>query len=218
MITLDDIAENQKIKQLITYADRTLEHLGYTEHGFRHCKIVSERAGNLLHQLGFDQRRAELAKIAGFLHDIGNVINRRNHAQHSAHIIMNLLSEMGMDYTEILEITTAVGNHHEEEGDPVSDICSAIIIADKSDVHYSRVRNPDTVALDIHDRVNYAAKSSNLTLANEETIELSILIDPAISSVMEYFEIFLTRMIESRRAAKFFEKNFELVINGVRLT
>ncbi|HDG67953.1 MAG TPA: HD domain-containing protein [candidate division Zixibacteria bacterium] len=218
MITLEDIRANEKIQKLIQHADMTLKQVGYTEHGFRHAGIVAERAGRLLRELGYDERRAQLAEIAGYLHDIGNVVNRMHHAQHSAHIVLSLLPEMGMDYSEVLDIAMAVGNHHEGEGDPISDIGAALILADKSDVHYSRVRNPDTVAFDIHDRVNYAAKDSKLIVADANTIELSILIDPDISSVMEYFEIFMTRMIESRRATKFLGKDFQLVINGVRLT
>lgn len=218
MIVVEDIKSNEKIVQLITQADKTLEQIGYTEHGFRHVEIVSERAGQLLRDLGYDERRVQLAEIAGYTHDIGNIVNRRNHAQHSAHILMKILPELGMEFDEVLEIASAVGNHHEEEGDPVSDIGAALILADKSDVHRSRVRNPNTVAFDIHDRVNYAARDSKLIVSNNETIELSILIDPDISSVMEYFEIFMARMVESRRAAKFLGKKFELVINGIRLT
>ncbi len=218
MITLDDIKRNDKVKTLLEHADRNLTVIGYTEHGFRHADIVSERAGKLMRELEFDERRIQLAEIAGYLHDIGNVVNRRNHAYHSSHIAFDILGEIGMQFDEVLDIVSAVGNHHEENGDPISDICAALIIADKSDVHRSRVRNPNNVAFDIHDRVNYAARDSKIIISNKETIELSILIDPDISSVMEYFEIFLDRMIISRRAATLLGKKFELVINGVRLT
>ena len=156
--------------------------------------------------------------MAGYLHDVGNIISRHNHAQHGAGIVFDILTQKEMPLEEVLEIVSAVGNHHEDDGDPVSDITSALILADKSDMHRSRVRNPNTVSLDIHDRVNYAARESKLSIVSEEAIELSILIDPNISSVMEYFEIFLDRMVISRRAAKFLGRNFELVINGVRLT
>ncbi len=218
MITLDDIKSSDKIKRLLEHADRNLTVIGYTEHGFRHAGIVSERAGKLMRELEFGERRIQLAEIAGYIHDIGNVVNRRSHAYHSSHIAFDILGEMGMPFDEVLDIVSAVGNHHEENGDPISDICAALIIADKSDVHRSRVRNPNTVAFDIHDRVNYAARDSKIIISNNETIELSILIDPDISSVMEYFEIFLDRMIISRRASTLLEKKFELVINGVRLT
>ncbi|MCD6417233.1 HD domain-containing protein [bacterium] len=218
MILLSDIKQNEKVKMLLTHADRNLCVIGYTEHGFRHADIVSERAGKLMCELGFDERRCQLAQIAGYLHDVGNVVNRRYHAHHSSHIVYDLLSEMGMPYDEVLDIVSAVGNHHEDDGDPISDICAALIIADKSDVHRSRVRNPNTVAFDIHDRVNYAARDSNIIVRNPDTIELSILIDPDISSVMEYFKIFLDRMEISRKSAKLLGKKFELVINGVRLT
>ncbi len=218
MVTLEDIKGSARIRSFISAADRSLAVIGYTEHGFRHADIVSQRAGMLLRELGFDERRAQLAEIAGYIHDIGNVVNRRSHAHYSAILAYDLLLEVGMELGEVLEVVAAVGNHHEDDGDIVSDICAALILADKSDVHFSRVRNPNTVAFDIHDRVNFAARDSKLIVASEDTIELSILIDPDISSVMEYFEIFLTRMIISRRAADFLGKNFELVINGVRLT
>ncbi len=218
MITVDDLKADPQVRELIQLTDRNLEIIGYTEHGFRHCDIVAERAGKLLRDLGYDERRAQLAEIAGYLHDIGNIVNRRHHAFHGAVIALDILKRMGMDYTEALEIAAAIGNHHEGEGEPISEICSALIIADKSDVHRDRVRNPNTVAFDIHDRVNYAARESNIIVVDDNTIELSILIDPDISSVMEYFKIFLDRMEASRIAAEFLGKKFELVINGVRLS
>ncbi len=218
MITIEQIKSDENINKLIDFADKTLEIIGYTEHGLRHASICSKRAGMILREFKYDDRRIQLAEIAGFLHDIGNVINRANHAQHSAVLTFQLLQKLDMPMHEILDIVSAIGNHHEEDCNPVSDISAAIILADKSDVHYSRVRNPDTVRFDIHDRVNYAAKESKLTVVNSNSIALSILIDPDISSVMEYFEIFLTRMIVSRKAAQFLGKNFELIINGVKLS
>jgi len=218
MITLEQIKSHDEVNALISYADRTLEIVGYTEHGFRHATISAERAGKILRDIGFDERRVQLAEMAGYIHDIGNIVNRQNHAQHSAHLAHDFLLRLGMPYQEILEIVSAIGNHHEDECDPVSDISAALILADKSDVHRSRVRNPKTVALDIHDRVNYAARDSKLAISDADTIVLSILIDPDISSVMEYFEIFLTRMIVSRRASQFLGKKFQLIINGVSLT
>jgi len=218
MITLKEIKKNKKIKELIAFADRSLEQIGYTEHGFRHSRIVAKWAGQLLRELDFDKRRIQLAEIGGYLHDIGNVINRRNHAQHSGHIVMQILPEIGMDFSEVIEIASAIGNHHEGEGDMVSDIGSAIVLADKADVHLSRVRDAKNVSYDIHDRVNFAVRDSKLIVAEKDTIEITILIDPYISSVMEYFEIFLERMMVCQRAALFLDKKFELVINGVRLT
>ena len=218
MITIEELKSDERVKALISHADKNLEVIGYTEHGFRHSDIVSQRAGDLLLNLGFGEKRVLLAQIAGYLHDIGNVVNRRMHAQYGAIMASNLLRQVDIEFEQVLEIMSAIGNHHEEGSDPVSDICAALILADKSDVHRSRVRNPNTVAFDIHDRVNYAARDSKLVLVSPEIIELSILIDPDISSVMEYFEIFLERMIISRRASQFLGKKFELVINGVRLT
>lgn len=216
MLTVKEIADDLEVKALISIADRNLEMIGYTEHGFRHSNIVSERAGMILRSLGYDERRAQLAEIAAYLHDIGNAVNRRGHAIISATLAYPVLTRIGMPVEEALEVVSAIGNHHEGEGDYVSEIAAALVIADKSDVHSSRVRNPDTVKFDIHDRVNYAARKSELTVS-DETITLSILVDPTISSVMEYFEIFLTRMIVSRGAANFLNRKFELVINGVKL-
>ena len=170
-------------------------------------------------RLGKGERRAQLAAIAGYLHDIGNVINRDYHAQTAAVMVMQILTDMGMDYKDIIEISAAIGNHDEKDGSPVSDICAAVILADKSDVHQSRVRTTEFLKKDIHDRVNYAAKSSFLRVDDvKKRIILEIKIDTSVSSVMEYFEIFLSRMTVCRRAAEFLGLKFELEINGQRLT
>jgi metal-dependent HD superfamily phosphatase/phosphodiesterase len=169
-------------------------------------------------RLGKGEKRAQLAAIAGYMHDIGNVINRDYHAQTASVMSFTILQEMGMEMGDILDVIAAIGNHDERDGTPVSDIGAAVILADKSDVHRSRVRNTDMIRTDIHDRVNYAAKSSFLRIdeANKKA-SLEITIDTSISQVMEYFEIFLSRMVVCRRAAQYLELQFELEINGYKL-
>ncbi len=218
MITVEEVKNNEEVQQLIKLSNRNLEVLGFTEHGTRHLTVISERAGKLLRELGYPERKAQLVEIAGWLHDIGYIVNIIYHQLTGAIIAADILRRMGMNYTEIYEITLAIGNHHEGEGEPVSDISAALILADKSDVHKSRVRSSADVMNDIHDRVNFAATDSHLTLGANNSIVLSILIDPDISSVMEYFKIFLVRMEISKKAANLLGKNFELIINGIKLT
>ncbi len=218
MITIDDVKKNKTVQRLIEKADQVLGIIGYTEHGQRHCSLAANIAYNIMIRLGKGERRAQLAAIAGYMHDTGNLINRDFHAQSSALMAFTVLKEMEMDMAEILEVIAAIGNHDERDGSPVSDICAAVILADKSDVHRSRVRNTDMIKVDIHDRVNYAAKSSFLRIdeANKKA-SLEITIDTSISQVMEYFEIFLSRMVVCRRAAQFLGLQFELEINGYKL-
>ncbi|MBN2135938.1 MAG: HD domain-containing protein [Acidobacteria bacterium] len=218
MITLEQIRKDKEVRILLEKADEQLDVIGYTEHGDRHSTIVAKRASQILRELGYSTHRSQLAEIAGYLHDIGNVISRTNHAITSGLIAYKILGKYDIDMEDITEIIGAIGNHHEEEGEPISDICSAIIIADKSDVHVSRVRKPPHIDIDIHDRVNYAAKKSSLKIDKDKgVITLEILIEPDISTVMDYFEVFMTRMIMTKKAAMFLGKKFELVINGVKL-
>lgn len=218
MITLEDVKKNEKVRTLITKADEYLGVIGYTEHGERHGSLAANIAYNIMTRLGKGERRAQLASIAAYLHDIGNVINRDFHAQTAAVMAMHILDNMGMDHQEVIEIIAAIGNHDEHDGKPVSDLCAAVILADKSDVHKSRVRNPEFIKTDIHDRVNWAAKSSFLRVDEvKRKIILDINIDTTTSSVMEYFEIFLSRMVVCRRAAEFLGLKFELEINGYKL-
>ncbi len=199
-------------------ADEYLKALGYTEHGYRHGNLTGNIARNVLLQLGKSERLAELAAIAGFLHDIGNMVNRDDHGHSGALISFYILNEMGMDPEEIGLITGAIGNHEEENGVALNDISAAVALADKSDVHRSRVRNIDPSTFDIHDRVNYAVERSFLRVDSErKTITLELTIDTAISQVMEYFEIFLLRMIFCRRAAEILGCKFKLVINEIEL-
>ena len=218
MITIDDVKKNKTISQLIVKADEILGVIGYTEHGQRHCSLVANIAHNIMLRIGKGERRAQLAAIAGYTHDVGNLVNRDYHAQTAAVMMFSILKDMGMELSDVMEIVAAIGNHDERDGFPVSDIAAALILADKSDVHSSRVRNLDLINVDIHDRVNYAAKSSFLRIdENSKKASLEITIDTSISQVMEYFEIFLSRMIVCRRAADFLGLKFELEINGNKL-
>ena len=218
MITLQDVRENSEVESLIIGAQKQLNELGYTEHGHRHISIVSKRAGEILEKLGYPERTVELAKIAGYLHDIGNCVNRVDHAHSGAIMAFNILKEMGMDVDERTKIMTAIGNHDEKTGTAVSDISAALILADKSDVSRDRVTNKNLSTFDIHDRVNYAVTESKLEIDDKERkVILNLTIDNKISPVLDYFEIFMDRTMMSKYAAKYLKIWFELIINGTRL-
>lgn len=218
MITLDEVKNNPLVDAYISRADQYLEVVGYTEHGRRHSSLVAKMAQTILLEVGLPQREAELSAIAGYLHDIGNVFNRVNHAFTGAVLAHTLLLGMGMEADEITQIVAAIGSHDEGSCEPVSNVASGLIIADKADVHRSRVRNPAMIKFDIHDRVNYAVESSKLQVDRERRlITLDLVIDTKISSVVEYFEIFLSRMLFCRRAANFLGYEFSLVANGNHL-
>ncbi len=214
MITFEQIRSSEELRVLISAADASLAALGYTDHSFGHVGLVSDRAGKILCALGSDDREVELAKIAGYLHDIGNLVNRSEHSQSGAVMAFRILDRMGMDMAEISTIVAAIGNHDEGTGVPVSDVAAALIIADKSDVRRSRVRNKDIATFDIHDRVNYSVVDSELSIDPiEKVIRLTIEIDTSIGSIMDYFEIFLGRMSMCRRAADRLGLQFKLTIN-----
>lgn len=195
-----------------------MEVLGHTEHSFRHVGLVAKNAGNILKELGYDERQVELARMAGYLHDIGIAVNREDHAHSGAILAYGILTKMGMPYDEAGDIMMAIGNHDEETGTAVNITCAALILADKSDVHRSRVRNADAATFDIHDRVNYAVESSQIHINKEnKTAELELAVDTDICPLMDYFEIFLDRMTMNRRAANFLGLDFYLIINGTRL-
>ncbi|PKM83801.1 MAG: phosphohydrolase [Firmicutes bacterium HGW-Firmicutes-13] len=218
LINLEDVKKDPQVNIYIQKADEHLGTLGFTEHSFRHSNLVAKIAYNILSRLGYSERECELASIAGYLHDIGNVISRYGHAQTGANISLTILERMGMPYNEVADIVSAIGNHDEKEGRVVNHVSAALILADKSDVHRSRVRNRDFASFDIHDRVNYAVKRSFLRIEKETgIITLELIIDLMISQVMEYFEIFLSRMVMCRRAAGFLDTQFSLVINETRL-
>ncbi len=216
LVTLETVRTSEKVRTYIQMANQMLYAMGYTEHGLRHAGLVANNAKRLCLKLGFSEREAELSAIAGYLHDIGNVVNRDHHAQTGAMIAFHLLSEMGMSPEEIAIIISAIGNHEETTGFPVNYAAATVILADKSDVHFSRVQNPDRGEFDIHDRVNFATQRSRLrVLGKERIIELSLEIDTTVATVMEYFEIFLDRMQMCRRAAQALECQFHLMINQV---
>ena len=191
---------------------------GYTEHSQRHVSIVSNRAGRILETLGYDEYRIQLAKIAGYLHDIGNGVNRVDHAHSGAILAYNILKDMGMDVKDRTEIMSAIGNHDETTGTAVSDISAALILADKSDVHRDRVVNKNLTKFEIHDRVNYAVTEANLEIDNvDRKVILDLTIDTKICPVLDYFEIFMDRTMMSKYAAKYLNIWFELIINNTRL-
>lgn len=213
-MTYLQIRQDEEIRTYIERADASLRALGYTEHSQAHVCRVAEEAGRILSTLGYSERDVEIVKIAGYLHDIGNVINRHNHSQSGALMAFSLLRERGFDACDTADIMTAIGNHDEGAGTPVSAIAAALILADKSDVRRSRVRNTDHISFDIHDRVNYSVEKSTLAINEEKTLlTLSLVIDTGIGSVSDYFEIFLERMLLCRRAAEYFNLGFRLVIN-----
>jgi metal-dependent HD superfamily phosphatase/phosphodiesterase len=218
LVSIKDVKSNPKVKKLIDGANEVMKAMGYTEHGHRHVGVVSSITRYILENLGTSPRDIELGQIAGYLHDIGNVIHRVNHPMHGASISFVILNEMGMDCLEIAPILGAIGNHEESLGMPISTMSAALIIADKSDVHFSRVQNPIVETYDIHDRVNAAVQKSRVEMDNDaRTIQLSLEIDSSIATVMEYFEIFLSRMVMCRRSAELFGYDFKLNVNGTLL-
>lgn len=218
IITLKEVRSNQKVRKLIDGANEVMKAMGYTEHGHRHVGVVSSITRYILENLGAPAREIELGQIAAYLHDIGNVINRIDHPISGANIAFTILNEMGMDATEIAPILGSIGNHEELVGTPISNMSAALIIADKSDVHFSRVQNPILESFDIHDRVNYAVQKSRVEMSTEkQTIELTLEIDTKQATVMEYFEIFLSRMVMCRRSADLLGYKFALNVNGTYL-
>lgn len=216
-ITYEDIRNNPTVQTYIKKADESLNALGYTEHSFAHVTKVAMVARDILMTLGYDQREAELAQIAGYLHDIGNVINRVDHAQSGAVMAFRILDNMGADPEDIATIITAIGNHDESTAFPVNAVAAALILADKTDVRYTRVRNNDISTFDIHDRVNYSVKESNIEIIKDSHIELKLKIDTDMCAVMSYFEIFMGRMLLCRKAAEKLGIEFRLIINEQRL-
>lgn len=217
-MTFEEIKKNEAVNTYIQKADESLIALGYTEHSFAHVTKVAETAAYILRALGYEERDVELARIAGYLHDIGNLVNRSEHAQSGAVMAFRILDNLGFPADEIATITTAIGNHDEGTAEPVNHIAAALILADKTDVRRSRVRNNDKTGFDIHDRVNYSVKSSNVYInTDKNTVELDLIIETEFSSVMSYFEIFLGRMLLCKKAAKRLGLDFILTMNGQRL-
>ena len=218
MITFEEIKKDPAIRTYIKKADESLINLGFTEHSFAHVGLVAANSKYILETLGYSPREVELVQIAAYLHDIGNLVNRIDHSQSGAVMAFRLLDHLHMDPVEIAEVVTAIGNHDEGTGTPVSPMAAALILADKSDVRRSRVRNQDIASFDIHDRVNYSVKKSRLKINEEHTlIKLKLTVDTKFGSVMEYFEIFMDRMILCRRAAELLGLKFKLMINEQQL-
>ena len=216
-INFQDVLEDKEIKIYIQKADESLKELGYTEHSFTHVIKVAESASYILRELGYSEREIELAKIAGYLHDIGNVVNRIDHAQSGAVMAFRILDRLGADAEDISTIITAIGNHDESTAYPVNAVAAALILADKTDVRYTRVRNRDFSTFDIHDRVNYSVKKSKIEVVKDDYIKLTLEIDTSVCAVMDYFEIFIDRMILCRKAAEKLNLKFQLLINGQRI-
>ncbi|MBR6654097.1 MAG: HD domain-containing protein [Oscillospiraceae bacterium] len=218
MITYESIKENNTVNTYIKKADQSLAALGFTEHSFAHVCLVAETCGYILSTLGYSEHEVDLGKIAAYLHDIGNVVNRSEHSQSGAVMAFRILDNLDMPPEDIAEIVTAIGNHDEGTGTPVSPIAAALILADKSDVRRTRVRNQDPTSFDIHDRVNYSVTKSQLKINEEKTlIKLKLNVDPHYGSVMDYFEIFMERMLLCRKAAEFLGLQFKLIINEQQL-
>ena len=214
MLCFEDLKKNDAVNTYIRRADESLIALGYTEHSFAHVTRVAEVAGYILQTLGYSPREVELVKIAAYLHDIGNLVNRIEHSQSGAVMAFRILDGLGMPADELATVVTAIGNHDEGTGVPVNPIAAALILADKSDVRRSRVRNVDLSDFDIHDRVNYSVRSSVLKINEAKTIvKLKLSVDTHVSSVMDYFEIFLERMLLCRKAAETLGLEFKLIIN-----
>ncbi|MCL1914694.1 MAG: HD domain-containing protein [Eubacteriaceae bacterium] len=221
-IDYETLRDDAKVKAYINAGNNNLRALGYTDHSFAHVCKSAETASFILAQLGYPKKSVELAKIAGLLHDIGNMINRTFHALTGAEIARDILESKGMAYKDIALVCSAIGNHDEDTGSPVNEICAALIVADKSDVRRSRVQEQDMdkILLDIHDRVNYAVEKSEIDVVQtnaKPVIKLKLDIDSSITSVMDYFEIFLSRMLMCRRAAHYLGSEFELVINNLKM-
>ena len=218
MMTYEQIKNNDTIQTYISQADKSLAALGFTEHSFAHVTRVAEMAGYILETMGHEPRTVEVAKIAGYLHDIGNLVNRVDHSQSGAVMAFRILDNLGFAPEEIATIVTAIGNHDEGTGVPVDEVAAALILADKSDVRRSRVRNQDIQSFDIHDRVNYSVTKSELKINEAHTlIKLKLTVDTRFGSVMDYFEIFMGRMILCRKAAEKLGLQFKLMINEQQL-
>ena len=218
MLTYDEVRKSEIIKTYIIRADESLGALGFTEHSFAHVVHVAQMAGDILKELGFDERTVELARIAGYMHDIGNLVNRADHSQSGAVMAWSILNDMKCDPGEIATIVTAIGNHDEGNGVPVNAVAAALILADKADVRWTRVRNKDISTFDIHDRVNFSVKKADLKINDEKnSIKLSLTVDTQLGSVMDYFEIFMGRMLLCRKAAEALGLQFKLMINEQQL-
>ncbi|MGI5894493.1 MAG: HD domain-containing protein [Candidatus Merdivicinus sp.] len=214
-LTFDEIRHNDEVNTYIRQADASLDAMGFTEHSFAHVGRCAHQAAVILETLGYPERTVELVRIAGYLHDIGNVVNRVDHAQSGAIMAFRILDKLGMPPEEVAAVITAIGNHDEDTACPVNELAAALILADKSDVRRTRVRSKETIAFDIHDRVNYAVEKSELSIDRAQgVLTLNLTIDSSICPILEYFEIFMNRMLLCRKAAAYFQLRFGIIING----
>ncbi len=217
-VMIDDVKKEPLVIAFLQRANEQMRLLGYTEHGHRHASLVGNIAYNILDRLSYPQRLAQLAEMAGYLHDAGNVVHRENHAQSGSMIALQVLDRLGMPYDEVAIVMGAIGNHEEERGDPVGPVSAAVIIADKADVHKSRVQNAHPETYDIHDLVNNAATRSFVRVdADKKTISMEVDIDTEVSKVGDFFEIYLSRLVIARRAAQFLGCEYHLIVNGSRV-
>ena len=214
MVTLQDIKQNEAIKAMIRAGNRYLEALGYTDHGPRHVSSVSRSGSGILSALGYSPREVELAAIAGWVHDVGNAVNRHNHGPNGAIMLLPILKDAGMEMNDVMEIITAVGNHEEQSGTVSSAVSAALAIADKSDAHKTRVRNGKPDPMDIHDRVNFSIQQNSVTVDRKNHVIRHELVMDETSSVLEYTQIYTARIVMCEQAAAFLNCAFELVING----
>ena len=213
-----EIAKNEEINAYLKKGDANLGQLGFTDHSRAHCVQVAHQAGKILERFGYPEHDVELVKIAGYMHDIGNAINRTHHAEYGALLANDLLKDTNMSLEDRITVISAIGNHDEGTGVPVSPVAAALILADKSDVRRNRVRNQDTSTFDIHDRVNYSVTKAELKINEAHTlIKLKLTVDTHYGSVMDYFEIFMQRMILCRKAAEKLGLQFKLMINEQQL-
>ncbi len=218
MITFETVKKCEELNTYIKKADESLGALGFTEHSFAHVTKVALKSEYILKTLGYGERECELAKIAGYMHDIGNVVNRIDHAQSGAVMAFRILSKLGADACDIADIIAAIGNHDEATAFPVNPVAAALILADKCDVRYTRVRNRDFATFDIHDRVNFSVKEADIVITEDKKeVILSLVIDTEFCSVMDYFEIFIGRMLLCKKAAEKLNLRFRLVVNGQKL-
>lgn len=217
-LSFKDVLCNEEVKAFLEKANENLGMMGYTDHSEKHCAIVAKRAGSILSQLGYSEHEIELAQIAGALHDIGNFINRVNHAEYGAILAYNILAKMEMPLEDRIIIASAIGNHDESTGGAIDAVSAALILADKTDVRRNRVRNKDKASFDKHDRVNYAVTNSTVKVNSQKhVITLNLQIDEEICTMYEYFEIFLGRMMMCRRAAELLGTRFKLTANGSKV-
>lgn len=217
-MTYKEIRKNKEVLAYLKKGNDNLGTMGFTDHSEAHCAVVAERAAQILEKFGYPEREIEMARIAGFMHDMGNAINRHSHAEYGALLASQILEKTDLPLADRVTIVSAIGNHDESTGGAVDAVSAAVIIADKTDVRRNRVRNKEMANFDIHDRVNYAVTEAKLKVnRDKKLITLNLQIDENICSMLEYFEIFLQRMLMCRRAAEMLGAKFKMTANGSKI-